>query len=435
MTPADRGGRRLVSVTTHLDQDSKAADLLARLPGRGDPAADLLGHLPAVGGIAWVRHGEGFAGFGQVLRIDAGTGPDRFARAAAELRALFGPADVVDEVGGWATGPIAFGSFTFDPDSGGSQLVIPAAIVGRSGNRAWLTRVGWDRAPGVDETLVTAGSAGAAPDPPLSSTQPLSADSFRRAVATAKAAIGEGKLDKVVLSLQSTLRAADPFEPRRVAANLAQAYPGCYTFVSGSFLGASPELLVRREGRSVRSVPLAGSTRRGATPGEDAELQQLLLASRKDRWEHDLAVVTVVESLRPLCRRLRIDPEPSVLALANVAHLATEVTGELAGGQTALEVAGAIHPSAAVCGTPTRRALALIRELEGADRGRYAGPVGWVGANGDGEWAIALRCAEVSGREARLFAGAGIVAQSDPDAELAEVRLKLRPVLSALDLA
>ena len=148
-------------------------------------------------------------------------------------------------------------------------------------------------------------------------------------------------------------------------------------------------------------------------------------------------MVTVVEALHPLCRTLRIDPEPSLLRLANVQHLATEVVGELSGDPVpdALSIAGAVHPTAAVCGTPSRKALALIRELEGRHRGRYAGPVGWVDANGDGEWAIALRCAELSGTTARLFAGCGIVAQSDPRAELEEARLKLRPVRSALGIA
>lgn len=417
---------RLVSVTTPFEA-----------------GGDLLAYLPSSGGIAWVREGEGFAGFGHVARIAAGTGPDRFLRAAGAVKEALGTAQVDDQVGSWGTGPIAFGSFTFDPDSPGSELVIPAVVIGRSGGRGWLTRNGWDGVPDVDEALaaatqeaVTGPSGGnGAGDPEPAPVPALNDASFRRAVETARAAIGEGTIDKVVLSLQATVSASTSFDLRRVVTNLANAYPGCYTFVSGSFVGASPELLIRREGRSLRSIPLAGSTRRGGTAEEDEALQQALLASSKDRWEHDLAVVTVVESLRPLSRRLRIDPEPTVLALANVAHLATEVTGELAGDETALQLAGAVHPTAAVCGSPTRRALALIRQLEGASRGRYAGPVGWVGANGDGEWAIALRCAEVSGSSARLFAGAGIVAESDPEAELEEVRLKLRPVLSALDLA
>jgi menaquinone-specific isochorismate synthase len=267
--------------------------------------------------------------------------------------------------------------------------------------------------------------------------KPLDEESFTRAVKAARDAIRNGRLDKVVLSLQEVATSASSFDQRAVLARLAAEYPQCYTFALDSLVGASPELLVRREGRALRSQPLAGSSRRGETPEEDAELGAALAASPKDRWEHDLAVVTVVEALHPLCRTLRIDPEPSLLRLANVQHLATEVVGELSGDPVpdALSIAGAVHPTGAVCGTPSRKALALIRELEGPHRGRYAGPVGWVGANGDGEWAIALRCAELSGTTARLFAGCGIVAQSDPRAELEEARLKLRPVRSALGIA
>jgi menaquinone-specific isochorismate synthase len=308
--------------------------------------------------------------------------------------------------------------------------VIPAVIIGVSGGRAWVTRTG--RGAADIETHADGGpiaKVGAEPGA-------LDEGSFTRAVEAARDAIRNGRLDKVVLSLQVLATSASPFDQRRVLARLAGEYPECYTFAFDSFVGASPELLVRREGRALRSQPLAGSSRRGANPEEDAKLGAALLASTKDRWEHDLAVVTVVEALHPLCRTLRIDPEPSLLRLANVQHLATEVVGELSGDPVpdALSIAGAVHPTAAVCGTPSRKALALIRELEGPNRGRYAGPVGWVDARGDGEWAIALRCAELSGTTARLFAGCGIVAQSDPGAELEEARLKLRPVRSALGI-
>ena len=392
------------------------------LPAPPDPLA----LLPDAGGVAWIRRGEGFVGWGEAARIPAGTGPRRFEQAAAALARLFATAEISNQVGGWGTGPLAFGSFTFDPDSPGSGLTVPETLVGWSGSRAWVTRC-----HGPD-------SGAPEPPPPAQPTPPrpgLDNQAFTQAVRAAREAIRAGGLDKVVLSLQSGVSGPRPFSVPEVVRRLAAAYPECYAFALGSFVGASPELLVRREGSGIRSVPLAGTTRRGVTPAEDEALGTALLASRKDRWEHDLAVVTVVESLRPLCTRLRIDPEPWVLRLANVQHLATQVTGELAGTPTALEIAGAVHPTAAVCGTPTRKALAVIRDLEGAHRGRYAGPVGWVGAGGDGEWAIALRCGELDGAHARLYAGAGIVAESDPDAELEEALLKLRPVLSALDLA
>jgi menaquinone-specific isochorismate synthase len=401
----------------------------AGLVSRTDPLdemPELIACLPATGGVAWIREGEGFIGWGQAARIRVGTGPVRFKRAAAVVEELLRTAEVHNAVGGRGTGPLAFGSFAFDADAPDSALTIPAVIIGVSGGRAWVTRT------------VGAG-AGEADSPAPAAAGPVKAldeESFVRAVEAARDAIRDGRLDKVVLSLQVLATSASPFDQRRVLARLAGEYPECYTFAFDSFVGASPELLVRRQGRSLRSQPLAGSARRGATPEEDAELGAALLASTKDRWEHDLAVVTVVEALHPLCRTLRIDPDPSLLRLANVQHLATEVVGELSGDPVpdALSIAGAVHPTAAVCGTPSRKALALIRELEGPNRGRYAGPVGWVDARGDGEWAIALRCAELSGTTARLFAGCGIVAQSDPGAELEEARLKLRPVRSALGI-
>jgi len=425
---AHREAGPLVSVTTALDE-----------------APDLLAALPAAGGVAWLRQGEGLVGWGEAARVTAGAGAERFGRAASAVAGLFGDAVIDNRVGGWGTGPIAFGSFAFDPDSPGSSLVIPAVVVGSSGGRAWMTRTGRGRAPepGEIEPL----PMGDSPAPVGSGHPALDEESWVQAVESAREAIRNGRLDKVVLSLQVLEVSESPFDLRSVVRGLADGYPECFTFTFESLVGASPELLVRREGRSVRSIPLAGSTRRGATGEEDAELARKLLSSRKDRWEHDLAVVTVVESLHPLCRTLRIDPEPTVLRLANVQHLATEVAGELSAdpmaptapmapaAPTALEIAGAVHPTAAVCGTPTRKALAFIRELEGVNRGRYAGPVGWVDARGDGEWAIALRCAELSGTAARLFAGAGIVSGSDPVAELEEARLKLRPVRSALNLS
>lgn len=408
--------QELVSVTTPLE-----------------PVPDLVSRMPAAGGVAWLHDGEGFVGWGAAARIAAGTGPGRFARAVAAVGEIFHAATIDDQVRGWGTGPIAFGSFTFDPDSPGSELVVPSVIVGVSDGRAWLTRTGFGQIP---ELSSAAGPP--VPERPAAREGPagtaLDEETFLQAVGDARDAIAQGGLDKVVLSLQKVVHAERSFDLRRIVGNLAAGYPGCYTFTFGSLVGASPELLVRRRGSSVRSMPLAGSSRRGATAEEDAALGAALLASTKDRFEHDLAVVTVVESLHRLCSRIRIDPEPFLLRLANVQHLATGIEADLTGRETALEIAGAVHPTAAVCGTPTRRALAVIRRIEGTGRGRYAGPVGWVDASGDGEWAIALRCAEVSATSARLHAGCGIVAASDPAGELEEARLKLRPILSALGL-
>jgi menaquinone-specific isochorismate synthase len=197
-------------------------------------------------------------------------------------------------------------------------------------------------------------------------------------------------------------------------------------------VGATPELLIRRRGASVESLVLAGTARRAAVEADDAAVGAELLSSAKDNREHEFAVDSVALVLAGVCDDLTVDDGPFLLKLANVQHLATRVRGRLAEPLSALELAGRLHPTAAVCGTPRAEAEGLIRRLEGMERGRYAGPVGWVDAAGDGEFGIALRCAEVNGARARLFAGNGIVADSRPEAELEETRLKLRAMQSAL---
>ena len=261
----------------------------------------------------------------------------------------------------------------------------------------------------------------------------LSAPQWQRAVSAAVARISAGALSKVVLARDLYATAPEPVDARIVLGRLARAYPDCYAFACGGLTGATPELLIRREGRQVSSVVLAGTAGRGGTPEQDAGLGAALLASPKNAAEHAYSVDSVRDVLAPLCDRLRIEPRPSLLRLANVQHLATAVSGTLAREVSALALAAALHPTAAVCGTPTEAAMELIRELEGMDRGRYAGPVGWLDARGNGEWGIALRCGQLSGRQARLFAGCGIVAGSDPAAELAEAQAKFRPVQDALE--
>jgi menaquinone-specific isochorismate synthase len=213
---------------------------------------------------------------------------------------------------------------------------------------------------------------------------------------------------------------------------LAQRYPACFTFAVEGLVGATPELLVERQGDQVTSRVLAGTA-------WDADAAARLLASEKDLEEHDYAVRSAFDAIAPYCTQLTA-PAPTVLELANVAHLATEVTGTLRtraslnGTPTdALSLAGLLHPTAAVCGTPTRRASRTIAQLEGMDRGRYAGPVGWMDARGDGEWGIALRCAEVDGAQLRLFAGCGIVSGSDPESEFAEAQAKFAAVREVLE--
>jgi menaquinone-specific isochorismate synthase len=200
-------------------------------------------------------------------------------------------------------------------------------------------------------------------------------------------------------------------------------------------VGATPELLVRRAGDQVSALVLGGTTPRGADPERDRALGAELLASAKNTEEHAYAVASIRDALGPLCQRLDVEARPALLKFPNLQHLGTRVQGMLAANGTvksALALAAAVHPPAAVCGTPTAAALELIRELEHMDRERYAGPVGWVDADGNGEWGIAIRCAQLAGNTARLFAGCGIVAASDPSAELAETLVKLQPMRAAL---
>jgi menaquinone-specific isochorismate synthase len=258
-------------------------------------------------------------------------------------------------------------------------------------------------------------------------------DQWRSVVADALVSLRSGALDKVVLARAVDVVAEAGLDPRAVAARLAARFPACFTYLCDGLVGASPELLVRRTGRHAESLVLAGTVRRGATPDEDAELEQALLGSHKDQIEHRMAVDSVRETLGAVAADVVADPRPQLVRLANVSHLATHVDAWLPNpAPTALALATDLHPTAAVGGTPRDAAMEAIRRLEAAPRGRYAGPVGWVDANGDGEFAIALRCAQLAGDRARLWAGAGIVADSDPEAELAETAAKFDAVLSAL---
>ena len=390
--------------------------------------------------MAWIRRGEGLAGWGEVARVTIPAGEDRFTAGEKWLRELFDSAEVSDEVGVPGCGPVAFGSFTFDPASDGSVLVLPAVLLGRSGGQAWLTTTGDQRA-----ALAHAIPA-AAPSGIRWHDGSLTAPQWQRTVSAAVARIQAGDLSKAVLARDLYAAAAQDIDVRVLLARLAARYPDCWTFSCAGLTGATPELYIRRVGAEVRSLVLAGTTPRGTSPAEDQALGAALLASAKEVEEHRYAVADVRTTLAPLCDRLDIDDRPWLLPLANLQHLATTVTGRLAGRRlpapgapaafgepSALALAAALHPTAAVCGAPAGAALELIRELEGMDRGRYAGPVGWVDARGNGEWGIALRSAELDGPRARLFAGCGIVADSDPVAELAETQVKFRPMQDALE--
>jgi menaquinone-specific isochorismate synthase len=409
--------------------------LLVRTVAITDPG-DLLARIPQPDLVAWVHHGAGLAGWGEAIRVTLPAGDDRFTAAEKWLRSVFDSLDVDDRVRVRGSGPVAFGTFTFDASSDGSVLIVPRTVLGRDGRgRAWLTTV-TERGE-VPATWPPPASPGpAAPTGILWRDGSLPGSRWEQAVAKAVATIKAGGLRKVVLARDVFATADEPIDARVLLQRLAVRYPDCFAFACDGMLGATPELLVRRAGHQVSALVLGGTLPRGANPAEDKALGEELLASAKNNEEHAYAVESIRDALGLLCETLEVEARPSLLKFPNLQHLGTQVRGTLADGQalrSALALAAAVHPPAAVCGTPTGIALDLIRELEHMDRERYAGPVGWVDANGNGEWGIALRCGQLSGRTARLFAGCGIVAGSEPTAELAETLVKLQPMRGALE--
>ena len=393
-----------------------------------DPG-DLLARLPEDAPWAWIRHGEGLVGWGEAHRIDVPTGSDRFTALSRALRQWFDTCAVSDAVQVPGSGPVAFASLTFDWERAGSSLVIPRVVLGRRDGQAWLTLIGEGEIP--------------APPPAQPLPEPVrvryagtstSEIAWLEAVAEAARDIRDSDdLTKVVLARDLQVWAAQRLDVRPLARRLAERFDGCWTFVADGLVGATPELLVRRTAAAVESIVLAGSAARGRDHDSDKRLGEALLASAKDLAEHQPAVASVVDLLRRVCSDVSADPAPWLLKLANVQHLATRVAATGSDPLSALDLAGILHPTAAVCGTPRALAMQRIRDVEGMDRDRYSGPVGWVDAGGNGEFGIALRCAAVDGNRARLFSGAGIVGQSRPEAELEETRLKLRAMQSALE--
>jgi menaquinone-specific isochorismate synthase len=394
------------------------------VPVTGAAAAeDLITHLPHPEALAWIRHGEGLVGWGEAARLVLPGGQDRLARARTWLASVFATATVDDPLRVPGSGPVAFGSFTFDSKSGDSVLIVPRVVVGRRDGVTWYTTIGDHPEP---LALVRPPTA---PSGVRWSDGEVNAPRHMRAVAAAVERIRAGHLSKVVLARDMIAVADAPIDPRVLLRRLADRFPSCYTFACAGLVGATPELLVRRFGGQVESLVLAGTIARG--DGDDSAAT--LFASAKDREEHAYAADMVRAALAPLCRELTVPDEPELLALSNLIHLATPVRGRLSEERSVLDVVAALHPTPAVGGTPTDAAVEVIRELETMDRGRYAGPVGWIDARGDGEWGIALRCAQIEGTQARLYAGGGIVAGSDPAAELAETQTKFRAMRYAVD--
>jgi menaquinone-specific isochorismate synthase len=413
-TPRPEGEAHLVVRSSVVDVDSPLLDL-----------------LPAEGALAWVRRGDGLVAWGEAARLEL-RGADRFAQASRWWAEIVGHAVVRDDVRLPGSGLVAFASFTFDPnDSATSVLIVPAVVVGRSGGQTWITAVGAD-------TLPAAPDVSASTTPPARPLDVRFADGERSgaewaaSVAEAVRRIAAGELEKVVLARDLVATAEESVDIRWPLARLAERHDAAWTFTIDGLVGATPELLVRLRRGLVTSRVLAGTIRRTGDDARDLALAASLARSSKDLEEHEYAVRSVADALGPHCTSTNVPETPFVLHLPNVMHLATDVTGVVGDGTSVLGLVDALHPTAAVCGTPTDAALDVIRALEGLDRGRYAGPVGWFGADGDGELGIALRCAVVDGATMRLYAGCGIVAGSDPEAELAEAQAKFVAMRDAL---
>ncbi|HET6316203.1 MAG TPA: isochorismate synthase [Chloroflexota bacterium] len=388
----------------------------------------------------WLRPSgdEAIVGIGaaHVIALD-GTSSDRFAIAARMWRELV--YDIEDPAPRPWTGPLLLGGFRFDPlrtptdlwsGFAADRLVLPERLYVQHGESAWLTTsrlVG--AAPGVAEA------------PPLPSARGLSPAAWQGLVGSVAGDIrvGTAGVGKVVLARAHTVAAQAPLEPAVVLQRLANTYPTCTIVGIGhaaaTFVAATPERLVSVGDGLATTMALAASAPRGGTDTEDRTLGEALLRDPKERAEHEFVVQALRDGLGEVSSRVVADAEPRLRKLPNLQHLLTRVHANLRPGYSILDVVQRLHPSPAVGGVPTSAALALIRDREALDRGWYGGPIGWLNSAGEGEFVVGIRSALLRGREATLFAGCGIVADSNPSAELAESNWKLRPMLSALGIA
>jgi menaquinone-specific isochorismate synthase len=384
-------------------------------------------HLPE-DASAFIRNGQGLVGYGEAVRLSA-RGPRRMQELAEAWRALVAKTVVEDQVQQTGSGLVAFGAFSFADDSSAeSVLVVPKVLLGVRDGQRWVTSVVGEN---FDEFWKT--------EQIYRSEQAINlvdglqtADGFKNSVESALHAIEIGKVDKVVLARDVVSKVASNFDNRNALKKMAASYPTCWTYSVDGLFGASPELLVRVSHKQVSARVLAGTAGRGTDPGIDQAISNALQTSSKNIAEHKFAVASMVEELKKFCTKVDADETPFSLSLPNLWHLASDVHATLHDDASVLDIAAVLHPTAAVAGTPTLVARKLIGELEPFDRGRYAGPVGWIGADGDGEFAIALRGAQLSDGQLTAYAGCGIVAESEPEAELAETELKFKPIREAL---
>jgi isochorismate synthase len=446
----DRQAAVLVSVSAPI---AAPEDLLSVVEQAGSPDEHC---------FLWERPLDRFAiaGLGATATCSA-HGANRFTEIAAACNAIMRDA-VTDDGADNAAGPIFVGGFAFAPESAeeapwqgfpAGRLVLPRMLIVRHDRGATLTasllvdersdataleqRLAADLER-VQHPAVSTSHNGCA-EPTASRYEAATTTSlpvWKQAVADTVGDIAAGRLDKLVLARACTVVANRAFDCGDILRRLRQTYPSCVLFwigtPQGSFLGATPEPLVRLSGRTVSTAAIAGSAAPGASPEAARALAHALMDSRKDRTEHALVVQAIRTALAPLCDQLDVAPAPQLLRLDNVQHLMTPIAGRLTQPQHILDLVARLHPSPAVAGAPRAAALALLPQREALHRGWYAGPVGWMDARHQGEFAVAIRSALVRGPHASIYAGAGIVAGSDPEAELAETRLKLQPLLAAL---
>jgi menaquinone-specific isochorismate synthase len=392
--------------------------------------AGLAGHH----GVLWQEGGIGIAGLGVAARVTVAAGrlASDAAGLAAEVGDLLSSIEVCE-----GQRPVAVGALPFSSAVEG-ELIVPEIIVRREDDGgSTLTLTGSNFDPDLMSRVAswaTDRSHRGAPRPGEYLVRPVTdTAAWCERVAEAACAVAAGALSKVVLAREVDVLADRTIPVWEVARRLATAYPTCVVFAVDGFVGASPELLLARDGDRVASRPLAGTAPRNGQPGSGVDSTSWLMSSPKERLEHRLVVDAVAATLASFCRDLSVPETPSIVPVGTIAHLGTHIEGRLDGRRpSALELAAALHPTPAVAGTPTEAAVAYLAEAEGVDRGRYAGPVGWVDAEGDGRWAVGIRSAQLSGRRARLVAGAGIVADSVAEAELIETELKLQPMLNAI---
>jgi menaquinone-specific isochorismate synthase len=400
---------------------------------------EILGEHPSLTSIAtefdvsttWIRGGEGLVGFGVYKKFEV-SGEDRFKEAHKWWQQILAEFTIQNNVHGIGTGPILFTSFAFDPKDT-SELIIPKIIIGQRNGKSWITWIGDQKQPDIRKIEISSQSGGI-----TWANGTVEEEKWRNQVSKAIDAIKSGRLEKVVLARDLKANSTTKIDLNNLLQKLEIEYPSTWVFLVDGLVGATPELLVRLNKSLITSRVLAGTIQKTGNEDRDLALAASLAKSSKDLDEHEYAVKSVADSLAPFCSSTNVPESPFVLHLSNVMHLATDVTWVLNDSAKQADIFTLIenlHPTAAVCGTPTNVAKKLISELETMNRSRYAGPVGWIDAQGDGEIAIALRCGELSdgNKSIRIFAGCGIVAGSDPITEYAESQAKLMPMRTALE--